>query len=349
MKVYNSILDCIGNTPIVKLNKITKNIPGHFYVKCEFLNPGGSVKDRIGAYLIEDAERRGKLKAGGTLVEATSGNTGVGLAMAAAVKGYKCIFVLPDKMSQEKVQTLKSLGAQVVITPSRVAPEDPRSHYSVARKIANETPGAYLTEQYDNLANREAHYKNTGPEIWSQLPEIDVLVGGMGTGGTLCGTGKYLKEKKSSCEIVCADPYGSIIFDHFYHGKTVEPHAPYLVEGIGEDFIPKNFDLALLSGVERVKDIDSFILARKLLHEEGLFVGISSGAALAGAIQWAKRDPKKYQDRHILVILPDDGDRYRSKTWNDPWLKAQNVWNEDMPRTPNVKKVSDALGDYELL
>ena len=318
--VYQNALQCIGNTPIVRLNRVGGDCVANLYAKLEFMNPGGSVKDRIGYYLIEDAEKRGLLKPGGTVVEATSGNTGVGLGMAAAIKGYQCVFVLPDKMSTEKINFLRSFGAEVVVTPAGVEPEDPRSHYSVARKIAKDTPNSFLTNQYDNLANREAHYTKTGPEIWEQFPEIDVMVAGMGTGGTLCGTGKFLKEKNPAVKLVCVDPIGSIIFDVWKHGKPLHAPAPYRIEGIGEDFIPKNFDLSIIDDVVPIEDKESFLMARDLLHKEGLFAGISAGGAVYGAIKWAKQQGEKARNKNILIVLPDSGDRYMSKIWSDRYL-----------------------------
>lgn len=340
--VHQNALQCIGNTPIVKLNRVGGDCLANLYGKLEFLNPGGSVKDRIGYYLIEDAEKRGLLKPGGTIVEATSGNTGIGLGMAAAIKGYKCVFVLPDKMSAEKINFLRSFGAEVVVTPSGVEPEDPKSHYSVARKIAQDTPNSFLTNQYDNLANREAHYTVTGPEIWKQMPEIDALVGGMGTGGTLCGTGKFLKEKKPSVQLVCVDPIGSIIFDVWKHGKIVNHPKPYMIEGIGEDFIPKNFDLSIIDDVVPTEDKESFLMARDLLHKEGLFAGISSGAAVAGAIKWAKSLGQKAKGLNILIIIPDSGDRYMSKIWSDRFLKNANIIDDKNSGLKPVRVIEGA-------
>lgn len=353
--LYKNILECIGNTPIVELNRIAADRPVRLFGKCEFMNPGGSVKDRIGAWLIEDAEKRGLLKKGGTIVEATSGNTGIGLGMAAAIKGYRCVFVMPDKMSLEKINTLRAFGAEVVITPSGVEPADPKSHYSIARKIAATVHNGYLTEQYDNLANREAHYQTTGPEIWKDLPQLDVFVAGMGTGGTLCGTGRFLREKNKSIRLICGDPPGSLIREVHEHGKQITPCAPYMVEGIGEDFIPKNFDFSVVDQVLTIEDADSFSMARRLLHEEGLHVGISSGTSVQTALQWldstegkkaieqAEKSGKKLQ---ILALLPDSGDRYMSKTWNDPWLKQNNI----QPKTqlPKVRKLEEAKGDWEI-
>lgn len=349
-KVFDSVLDLVGGTPVVKLNSYSKAGDHQFYAKLEFLNPGGSVKDRIGLALIEDAEDRGLLKPGGTIVEATSGNTGVGLAIAAAVKGYRCIFVMPDKMSQEKVSALQAFGAQVVITPSGLEPEDPRSHYSVARTLAKR-PNHHLTEQYDNLANRRVHERTTGPEVLEQLPEINVFVGGMGTGGTLCGTGAYLKKKNPNIKVVCADPRGSIIYEQFKFGETRTPPAPYLVEGIGEDFLPKNFDFKVIDDVIVVEDKETCLNTRNLLHKEGLYVGMSSGAALQAALQWANANPVSLMQKpqHILVLFPDSGDRYMSKVWNDTWMENQKIIQGPNQKLLPVLKVEGAKGSYEVI
>ncbi len=346
--VHKNALSCIGNTPIVRLNRVIKDSPANFYGKLEFMNPGGSVKDRIGFYLIEDAEKRGDLKPGGTVVEATSGNTGIGLAMAAAIKGYKTIFVLPEKMSAEKINFLRAFGAEVVITPIGVEPEDPRSHYSVARRLAKETPNSFLANQYDNLANRRAHYEKTGPEILEQMPEIDAFVAGMGTGGTITGTGQYLKEKKPSVKLICADPIGSIILDVFQNGKQTKPSSPYKVEGIGEDFIPKNFDIPLLDAVVQVNDTDSLSMARALLHEEGLFAGTSAGTAVAAAVQWANSQPNRGKGLNILIIIPDSGDRYMSKLWNDEWMQDNGVLAPGARKMPKVTLIEGAKLPYGL-
>jgi cystathionine beta-synthase len=318
-ELCNSILESIGRTPLVRLNRVVEGIAAEICVKCEFLNPGGSVKDRIGRELIEDAERRGLLRPGGTLVEATSGNTGVGLAMIAALKGYRTIFVLPDKVSEEKVRTLRAFGAQVVTTPTAVAPEDPRSYYSVSRRIAAETPGAFYVNQYHNPANPLAHYKSTGPEIWEQTGGvIDVLVAGMGTGGTISGCGRFLKEQNPAIRVIGVDPDGSLYHDYIKHGRVGEAR-PYLIEGIGEDFFPSTMDFSVVDDVVRVYDREAFQMTRRLLCEEGLFAGISSGAALAGALRYAAGRPA---GERIVVILPDSGNRYLSKVWDDAWMQA---------------------------
>jgi cystathionine beta-synthase len=324
MKVYKNVLETIGNTPIVRLQKIGKSLEQkygvEFYAKLEFMNPGGSVKDRIGVALIEDAERRGVLKPGGTIVEGTSGNTGVGLAMAAIAKGYKCIFVLPDKMSDEKIRVLRAFGAEVVVTPTAVEPEDPRSYYSVAKRLARETPNAIYIDQYNNLANRQAHYKMTGPEIWKQFPEIDVYVAGIGTGGTVCGTGKYLREQKPSLQVVAVDPVGSIVYDVFKKNPNYKATG-YKIEGIGEDFIPANYDFDVISDIVQVADKDAFQMSRELLLKEGLFCGNSCGAAVSGALQYAEDHGHALEGKKVMIMLPDGGSRYLSKLYNDDWMK----------------------------
>lgn len=347
-RLHPNALSCIGGTPIVRLNRVGKDLGVNLFGKLEFMNPGGSVKDRIGGYLIEDAEKRGVLKPGGTVVEATSGNTGIGLGMAAAIKGYKTVFVLPDKMAAEKISFLRAFGAEVVITPTGVEPTDPKSHYSVARRIASETPNSFLADQYDNLANRRAHYEVTGPEIWAQMPEIDVFVAGMGTGGTITGTGQYLKEKKPGVKLLCADPYGSIIHDVFTNGKQTAPAGSYKVEGIGEDFIPKNFDLPMLDGVVQVTDLESLTMARALLQEEGLFVGTSCGTAVAAAIKWAREQGDKAKGLNILCILADSGDRYMSKLWNDEWMTENGMLGASARRMPKVTLIEGAKTPYGL-
>lgn len=324
-EIHDSILSAIGNTPLVRLTKVCQGIESELLVKCEFTNPGGSVKDRIGVALIEDAERRGLLKPGGTIVEATSGNTGMGLAIAAAAKGYKSVFVLPDKMSTEKIKNLRAFGARVIVTPTAVAPDDPRSHYMVSRKIAQETPNAFFTNQYDNLANRDAHYKSTGPEIWRQTDgKVDAFVAGMGTGGTITGTGMFLKEKNKNVEVIGVDPIGSILHDYFKTGKVVPAHS-YKVEGIGEDLFPQNLDFKILSDIIQVSDRDAFQMTRKLLLQEGLFVGPSAGAAVVAAIKYARAQKTK---KRIVVLLPDSGNRYMSKAFDDDWMR-ENGFLED--------------------
>jgi cystathionine beta-synthase len=332
-ELQESILESIGRTPLARLNRLSEGLAAEVYVKCEFLNPGGSVKDRIARELIQDAERRGLLRPGGTLVEATSGNTGMGLAMVAALKGYRAIFVLPDKVSEEKILTLRAFGARVVTTPTNVAPEDPRSYYSVSRRIAQETPGAFYVNQYHNPANPLAHYKSTGPEIWEQTDgRLHALVVGMGTGGTISGCGRFLKEKDPRIRVIGVDPDGSLYHDYVKHGRVGEAR-PYRIEGIGEDFFPSTMDFSVVDDVVRVGDREAFLMTRRLLTEEGLFVGISSGAAVAGALRYAADRPC---EERLVVILPDSGNRYLSKVWNDAWL-------EEVGLLEDVGRVGDLL------
>lgn len=319
--IHHNILQVIGNTPIVKLNKIGQDSGANLFVKLEYLNPGGSIKDRIGFWMIEDAERRGMLKPGGTIVEGTSGNTGVGLAIAAAIKGYKCIFVLPDKMSEEKIKNLRAFGAKVVVTPTAVEPEDPRSYYSVSKRLAKETPNSLYIDQYNNLSNREAHYKQTAPEILEQMPDIDVFVAGIGTGGTICGCSQYFKEKKRSLTTVAVDCVGSIVTEYFKTGKVMHEAESYLIEGIGEDFIPGNYDLTVIDDMIQVEDKESFLMTRELLVKEGIYAGVSSGSAVVGALKWLKTQGKKFKNKNVLIILPDSGNRYLSKVYDDDWMR----------------------------
>jgi cystathionine beta-synthase len=321
-EVHNSILDAIGNTPLVRLHKIARGVRPQLLAKVEFLNPGGSVKDRIGIAMIEAAEREGRLKPGGTIVEGTSGNTGVGLAIAAAIKGYKTIFVMPDKMSEEKIRLLRAFGARVVITPTAVEPDDPRSYYSVSRRLAEETPNAILAGQYWNPANPEAHYRSTGPELWRQTEgRISAFVAGMGTGGTISGTSRFLKEQNPNVRVVGADPIGSLLHHYFYTRELGEAHG-YKVEGVGEDFLPTTLDFDLIDDVVQVNDRESFTMTRRLVREEGLFCGGSCGLAVAGALKWL-RGPGSHltEEDVVVVLLPDSGARYLSKVFDDAWMR----------------------------
>jgi cystathionine beta-synthase len=319
--MYNNIVEAIGNTPIVRLNRVTENNGVNVYAKCEFMNPGGSIKDRIGYWLINDAEKRGALKPGGTIVESTSGNTGFGLAIASAIKGYKCIFVLPDKMSEEKIKNLRAFGARVIVTPTAVEPEDPRSYYSVSKRMAEETPNAIYINQYNNLANRECHYNTTGPEILKQMPDIDVFIAGIGTGGTITGVGTYLKEHKPDIEIIAVDPEGSIVQEMFQTGENKVPAKTYVMEGIGEDFIPENYDFTKYDDVVQVGDKETMVMTRDLLVKEGIFSGMSSGAAVVGANRWIAAQGDRLKGKNILIVLPDSGNRYLSKVYDDDWME----------------------------
>jgi cystathionine beta-synthase len=322
MKYHPSVLEAIGETPLIRLNRVTDSSPATVLVKFEAMNPGGSIKDRIGAAMIADAEAQGLLRPGGTIVEATAGNTGVGLALAAAVKGYRCIFVLPDKMSEEKVALLQAYGAEIVMTPTAVAPDSPQSYNGVADRLAREIPGAFRPGQFTNQRNPETHYRTTGPEIWRDTEgRIDALVAGVGTGGTISGAGRYLKERKPSVKVVCADPEGSIL-----SGDT--PHG-YLVEGIGEDYVPATFDRQAIDDFVRVNDSESFSTARRLAREEGLLVGGSSGTAVAAALKYAARMPA---GSVIVAVLPDTGRNYLSKFHSDRWLREHGLERQERPR-----------------
>ncbi len=318
MTFATSILDAVGQTPLVTVHSIIAPSTATVMAKCEYLNPMGSVKDRMALYIIRKAEEEGKLKAGGTIVENTSGNTGAALAMIAAVKGYRCIFTIPDKMSREKIDQLRAFGAEVIVTPTDVPPESPESYYSVARKIAEETPGAFYVDQYNNPDNVEAHYRSTGPEIWHQTSgEIDILIGGIGTGGTISGTARYLKDQNPSIKVVAVDPIGSVFYDYFTSGKMTRPHV-YKVEGIGEDMLVKCVDFSVIDAMVQVGDEESFIMARRLAREEGLFAGGSSGSAIRAAEKVATTWGR---GKRIVVILPDHGNRYISKLYSDAWME----------------------------
>ncbi|MFP6741945.1 MAG: pyridoxal-phosphate dependent enzyme [Alphaproteobacteria bacterium] len=339
--IYDSVIDAIGNTPIVRLNKVAADTKANVYAKLEFTNPGGSVKDRIGWYLIEDAEQRGTLKPGGTIIEGTSGNTGVGLAIAAAIKGYECIFILPDKMSQEKIKHLRAFGAQVIVTPTAVEPDDPRSYYSVSRRMAVETPNSLYIDQYNNLANRQYHYEYTGPEILRQMPDIDVFVAGIGTGGTITGTGKYLKENKPGVEIIAVDPIGSIVYDTFKYGAPKTGAEMYLIEGIGEDFIPGNYDFDQIDDMVQVADKESFLMTRKLLTSEGIYSGVSSGSAFVGAMRWLEQQGDRINGKNVLIIFPDSGGRYTSKVYDDDWMREAGFLESKVGTVKDLMKHLD--------
>lgn len=317
---YEEITDLVGNTPLVRLKRITRGIRPLVLAKLEFLNPGGSVKDRMAFYMLEQAEKEGRLRAGGTIVEATSGNTGVGIAIYAAARGYKAIFTIPDKMSQEKINLLKAFGAEVVVTPTAVPPDSPESYYEVAKKIHSQTPNSVMLEQYFNQRNPEAHYRTTGPEIWEQTKgKLDYVVIGIGTGGTMSGTAKYLKEKNPEIKAIGVDPIGSVFHDYFKTKELIKPH-PYLVEGIGEDMLCPTLHFDVMDDVIQVTDQDCFLMTRRLAREEGIFAGGSSGGAVSAALKVAQ---KLNEDKIVVVILPDSGTRYLSKVYNDQWMKEQ--------------------------
>ncbi len=318
---YNSIIETIGNTPLVKLNSVAKGVKGTILVKVEYFNPGNSMKDRMALKMIEDAEKAGTLKPGGTIIEGTSGNTGMGLALGAIAKGYKCIFTLADKQSPEKMDILRAVGAEVIVCPTNVASDDPRSYYSVAQKLNKDIPNSFYPNQYDNMSNTAAHYESTAPEIWEQSEgEVTHFAAGVGTGGSMCGIAKFLKEQNSDVVTVGIDTYGSV-FKHYKETKVFEEKEiyPYLTEGIGEDILPKNVDFDLIDTFIKVTDKDGALMTRRLSKEEGLFVGWSSGSAVYGALEYAKEHLN--EDDVMVILLPDHGTRYLGKIYNDNWMK----------------------------
>lgn len=332
VQYYNNIVEAFGNTPMVRLNKVTRGVKPLVLAKVESFNPGGSVKDRIALDMVEAAERSGQLKPGGTIVEGTSGNTGVGLAIVAAIKGYRAVFTIPDKMSYEKIRLLRAYGADVVVTPTAVPPEHPSSYYSVAKRIQQTTPNCVYPNQYDNQANPEAHYKTTGPEIWRQTEgKVDVVVCSIGTCGTISGIGKYLKEKEPRVKIVGVDPEGSILKEYFDSGGKVigRTFKTYKVEGIGEDIIPKALWMKYVDAVVRVDDKESFLVARRLAREEGLMVGGSAGSAVAGALKYIRAE-KLGEDKVVVVLLPDTGERYLSKFYDDNWMRDNAFLGQEL-------------------
>ena len=314
----NSILDAIGNTPLIRLNRTARDIPAEIWVKADYLNPGGSVKDRIVVAMIDEAERKGLLKPGGTIVEATSGNTGMALAFLAAVRGYKVVFTITDKQSREKINTLKALGAEVIVCPTSVEPEDPRSYYSVAKKLSREIPNVFYPNQYENERNPDAHYRTTGPEIWSDTEgKITHFVCGMSTGGTISGAGRFLKEKNPAVKIIGVDPQGSLFYEYSKTGNIGKAH-PYVVEGIGEDILPTTLDFTILDDVIQVSDEECFVWARRLAKQEGIFTGGSGGGCVSAALRLAKTCK---QGDVIVAFLADAGNRYLSKIFNDSWMR----------------------------
>jgi cystathionine beta-synthase len=330
---HDSILGTIGDTPLVRLNRVADSAPCTVLAKLEFFNPGGSVKDRIGIAMLEDAERKGLIQPGGTIIEGTSGNTGAGLALAAIARGYRCIFTTTDKQSPEKADVLRAMGAEVIVCPTNVAPDDPRSYYSVARRLAEEIPNSFHPNQYDHPANTEAHYKTTGPELWRDTDgRITHYVATAGTGGTISGAGRYLKEQNPDVKVIGVDPFGSVYYKYFFT-REFDPAEiyPYVTEGVGEDILAKNMDFDLVDDYVRVTDRDTMLMTRRLAREEGLFIGQSSGMAVAGALDWlrAHRDEVSPSDV-VVVLLPDSGFRYLSKTFSDEWMR-RNGFLADRP------------------
>jgi cystathionine beta-synthase len=331
MKVCKNIIEAIGNTPMVKLNRIVKDLPCDVYAKVETFNPGNSIKDRMAIKMIEDAEKDGRLKPGGTIIEGTSGNTGMGLAIGAVIKGYKCIFTTTDKQSKEKVDALRAFGAEVVVCPTDVDPEDPRSYYSVSSRLVNEIPNSWKPNQYDNPSNSVAHYEQTGPEIWDQTDgKVTHLVVGVGTGGTICGTGKYLKEKNPNIKVLGIDTYGSV-FKKYKETGILDKNEiyPYITEGIGEDFLPQNVDFNIIDHFEKVTDKDAAIMTRRITREEAIFVGNSAGSALAGLMQM--KDKFKKGDV-VVIIFHDHGTRYLGKMFNDDWMRDRGFLQISKPK-----------------
>ena len=329
MKCKN-ILEAMGHTPLIKLNRLGKDSPAEIYVKADYMNPGGSVKDRIGIFMIDEAERKGLLKPGGTIIEGTSGNTGMGLALVACVRGYKVVFTINDKQSREKIDLLKAFGAEVIVCPTAVEPEDPRSYYSVAKKLAREIPNSFYPNQYANMMNPEAHYRTTGPEIWDDTEgKITHFVCGMGTGGTISGVGKYLREKNPNVKIIGVDPYGSLYYEFVKTGK-VGKALTYVVEGIGEDFFPATMNLKIVDDVIQVNDEECFVWARRLAKQEGIFTGGSGGGCVSGALRVAKTAKK---GDVIVAFLPDSGTRYLSKIYNDGWMREHGYVDAEVALT----------------
>lgn len=338
---YNNILETIGNTPLVKLNNITKDIPATVLAKIETTNPGNSIKDRMAVKMIEDAEKSGKLKPGGTIIEGTSGNTGMGLAMAAIIKGYKCIFTTTDKQSKEKVDALRAFGAEVIVCPTNVEPEDPRSYYSVSSRLEREVPNSWKPNQYDNLSNSQAHYEQTGPEIWAQTEgKITHLVVGVGTGGTISGTGKYLKEQNPDIKVWGIDTYGSV-FKKYKETGILDKNEiyPYITEGIGEDFLPKNVDFDIIDLFEKVTDKDAALMTRDIARKEGIFVGNSAGSAIAGLLQL--KDKLKPEDV-VVVIFHDHGSRYMGKMYNEDWLRERGFLKDEKLTARSIIKKKES-------
>ncbi|MBN3521912.1 pyridoxal-phosphate dependent enzyme [Algoriphagus lutimaris] len=346
--IYNSIIETIGNTPMIRLNKLAKGIKGDVLVKVEYFNPGNSMKDRMAVKMVEDAEKAGLLKPGGTIIEGTSGNTGMGLALAAVAKGYKCIFTMADKQSKEKIDILKAVGAEVIVCPTNVSPEDPRSYYSVAKKLNQDIPNSFYPNQYDNLSNTAAHYETTGPEIWKDTEgKVTHYAAGVGTGGSMCGTAQYLKEQNPDIVTVGIDTYGSVFKKYKETGIFDEKEVyPYLTEGIGEDILPKNVNFDVIDHFVKVTDKDAAVMTRRLAREEGLFVGWSCGSAVHGALEWAKENLKKGDQ--MVIILPDHGTRYLGKVYNDEWMRNHGFLEDKIFATAR-DIISGRKGSYHLV
>ncbi len=358
---HDNVLGTIGQTPLVKINRLAAGLPCQVLAKVEFFNPGGSVKDRIGVAMVEAAERQGLLKPGGTIIEGTSGNTGAGLALVAIAKGYRCIFTTTDKQSQEKIDVLRAFGAEVKVCPTNVAPDDPRSYYSVARRLAKEIPNSFYVNQYDNPANTEAHYRTTGPEIWQQTEgRVTHYIAGAGTGGTISGAARYLKEQNPTIKVVGVDPFGSVYHKYFFTREFDHDEIyPYLTEGVGEDILAENMDFDIVDDYVRVTDKASMQMTRRLAQQEGLFTGQSCGMAMAGALDWLQAHRETLTEDHVVVvILPDSGFRYLRKTYNDDWMrnhgflesKSDLTVDEVLAVRPPVRQVvavapSDTLGE----
>lgn len=344
MEYKDNILEVIGNTPLVKINKVIEDIPALVLVKLETVNPGHSIKDRMALKMLEDAEKAGRILPGGTIIECTSGNTGMGLAIAACVKGYKSIFTTSDKQSKEKIDLLRAMGSEVIVCPTNVTPEDPRSYYSIAERLSNEIPNSFWANQYDNLSNRTAHYESTGPEIWAQTEgKVTHVIAGVGTGGTISGTGKYLKEKNPNIKMWGIDTYGSVFKKYHETGEFDEKEIyPYITEGIGEDILPKNVDFALIDHFEKVGDKEGAVMARRLAKEEGMLLGYSAGSAFAGLLQMKDKLTK---DDVVVVIIHDHGSRYVGKIFNDEWMRERGFLDEEM----SVKDLIASKSNKEFL
>ena len=337
---FNNILETIGSTPMVKINRVTETVPALVLCKVETFNPGHSIKDRMALKMLEEAEKSGKISAGGTIIECTSGNTGMGLAIASCVKGYRTIFTTSDKQSKEKMDMLRAMGSEVIVCPTNVEPDDPRSYYSVAERLSKEIPNSFWVNQYDNLANRQAHYESTGPEIWEQTEgKVTHLVVGVGTGGTISGTAKYLKEQNPNIKVWGIDTYGSVFKKYHETGEFDEKEIyPYITEGIGEDILPKNVDFSLIDHFEKVSDKDGAVMARQLARQEGLLLGYSAGSAFAGLVQLRDQLTK---DDVVVVVIHDHGSRYVGKLYNDDWMRERGFLDEELKVKDVIAKKSD--------